>query len=109
MPPATAGPGPPIDAPVAGTPFTAVNARFVSKDQITSPVAVEYARRAPSNDPENTTPGITVSAADCAALQPRPAAQATGGGAAVHSGAPVATFTACRPPGCGCVRSDTAK
>ena len=36
------------------------------------PSVVEYARSAPSLDPEKITPGTIVSAADCAALQPRP-------------------------------------
>src|SRR5215467_4545791 len=34
--------------------------------QTTSPVAAEYARKCPSNEPENTTPGTAVTAADCA-------------------------------------------
>src|SRR5688500_10174261 len=109
MPPATTGPGPIIDAPRAGTPLTVVNSRFVSNSQRIAPSAVEYTRNAPSFDPAKTAPGITVTAADCAALQPRPLPQAGGRGAANHARWPVASVTACRPPGCGWVMSDTAK
>ena len=78
MPSATTGPGPIIEAPRPGTPLTVVNSRFVSNSQRIAPSVVEYTRNAPSFDPEKTAPGITVTAADCAALQPRPVPQ-TGG------------------------------
>jgi len=85
MPPATTGPGPIIDAPRAGTPLTVVNSRFVSNSQRIAPSAVEYTRKAPSFEPEKTAPGITVTAADCAALQPRPVPQTGGRGGANSS------------------------
>src|ERR1043166_2961917 len=64
MPPEIAGPGPIIDAPWPLTPLTVSNSRFESNSQITVPSLVEYARRAPSFDPEKIAPGMTVSAAD---------------------------------------------
>src|SRR5437763_392171 len=109
MPPAIAGPGPIIDAPRAFTPLTVGNSRFESNSQITLPSFVEYARSAPSFEPEKITPGITLSAADCAPLQPRPVPHFAGGGAVVHTRSPVASETACSPPGFGRVMSDTAK
>jgi hypothetical protein len=47
----------------------------------------------PSFDPENTAPGIAVTAADCAALQPRPAAHVTVAGGAAQTRSPVASAT----------------
>ena len=41
IPPATAGPGPPNDAPLAATPFTVVNSRFVSNSHTIEPSVVE--------------------------------------------------------------------
>jgi hypothetical protein len=73
------------DAPLAETPFTDGNSRLVSNSQITAPVAEAYARRAPSLDPENTTPGIAVTAADCAALQLLPLPHAGAPGAVNHA------------------------
>src|SRR5262245_30789750 len=104
-----AGPGPIIDAPLADTPLTVVNSRFVSYSHTIDPSFVEYARSAPSFEPEKTTPGTAVSAADCAALHPRPLPHFAGGGAASHARSPVASATACRPPGRGRVMSETAK
>src|SRR5215510_7392654 len=109
MPLATTGPGPIIDAPLAGTPLIDSNSRLESYCNSTSPFAVEYARRAPSLEPEKMTPGINVTAADCATLQPRAVPQAAGGGGANHTRSPVARLTACRPPGLGVRMSDTAK
>jgi hypothetical protein len=85
MPPATTGPGPIIDAPRPATPLTVVNSRFVSNSQRIAPSLVEYTRNAPSFDPEKTAPGITVTAADCAALHPRPVPHAGGRGGASHA------------------------
>src|SRR5947209_1926759 len=73
MPPEIAGPGPIIDAPRAVTPLTVTKSRFESNSHRIAPSLVEYARSAPSLLPEKTAPGIAVSAADCAPLQPRPA------------------------------------
>src|SRR5438094_8787359 len=70
IPPAVVGPGPLMAPPCPDTPLTVVNSRAVSKSQITRPSAVECARKCPSRDPEKTTPGMTVTAADCAGLQP---------------------------------------
>src|SRR6187455_4170 len=67
--PAITGPGPSIEPPRPGTPFTVVNSRMVSKSQSTFPSVVEYARMWPSTDPENATPGTALTAADCAGLQ----------------------------------------
>src|SRR5262245_34779593 len=99
MPPTIVGPAPCIDAPFAGTPFSVSNDRFVSNSQMIDPSFVENARSAPSFDPEKTAPGMTVAAAGCAALQPRPAAHLGGGGGVYQTRPPVATFTACMPPG----------
>src|SRR5712671_1310400 len=109
IPPATAGPGPSIDAPLAGTPLTVGNSRFVSNCHTISPFATEYIRSEPSTEPDNTAPGMAVIAADWAALQPRPVPQVGGGGCATQTRSPVARATACRPPGRGCVMSETAK
>src|SRR5690242_1651393 len=71
MPPATTGPAPSIEPPLAGTPFTVEYVwPAVSKSQIISPSSVLNARRWPSSDGENTTPGIRVSAADWPGLHP---------------------------------------
>src|SRR5678815_3414359 len=98
MPPATTGPGPIIEAPRPATPLTVVNSRFESNSQRIAPSAVEYTRNAPSFDPENTAPGITVTAADWAALQPRPVPHAGGRGGVNQARCPVASVTACSPP-----------
>src|SRR5262249_26522386 len=69
MPPAIAGPGPFNDPPRAGTSLTVLWLPTVSKSHTMAPVVVEKARKCPSTDPENTTPGIALTAADCAGLQ----------------------------------------
>src|SRR4051812_16800498 len=101
MPPATTGPGPSIEPPSALTPLTVVKSRFVSNVQRIVPSALAYARMAPSAEPENTTPGIEVSAADWAELQPGPALHTAVCGGAYHARWPVIRFTACKPPGSG--------
>ena len=98
-----------MDAPWALTPLTVMKSRFESNSQRTAPSFVEYARRAPSLDPEKIAPGISVSAADCAPLQPRSEPHFGAGGGATQTRWPVASDTACRPPGFGCRMSDTAK
>src|SRR5215813_4952335 len=110
MPPATVGPGPLIEAPFAGTPLTVANSRFVSYSQSTLPSRVEKARNVPSMEPANTAPGITVTAADSARLQPRLGGPQRGSGnCADHTRFPVAKLTACSPPGFGCNTSETGK
>src|SRR5215471_18344127 len=96
MPPAMVGPAPSIAPPLPFTPFTPVNSCAVSNSQITLPSVAEYARRRPSTPPENTAPGITVTAADCAGLQEGRSPQS--GGGAAQTLAPVSTFRANRPP-----------
>src|ERR1700723_158782 len=73
MLPATTGPLPLIEPPCAGTPFTVGNSGAVSKSHRILPSADEYARRCPSMAPENTTPGIAVTAASCPRAYPRTA------------------------------------
>src|SRR5436853_258736 len=70
-----------MEPPLALMPFTVWNSRAVSKSQTTLPSSAEYPRRWPSIEAENTTPGIAVTAADCAGLQPDGAfgAQTIGG------------------------------
>src|SRR5450759_108643 len=100
MPPAIVGAGPYMDPPFARTPFSVVNSRLVSNDQTTAPSFVEYARIAPSFDGENTTPGIAVTAENCAPLQARLGLPHTGvAGGAYHARVPVARVTAFSPPG----------
>src|SRR6185295_13858922 len=85
--------------PAAATPLTVSNETPVSTSQITRPVAVENARRWPSCEPENTAPGITVTAWDWAALQPRVPQLHTGfGGAVFQTVLPSAIRTAVSPP-----------
>src|SRR6266404_4903261 len=101
MPPATTGAGPFIDPPFARTPFSVENSRFVSNSQTTDPSFVEKPRTAPSFDGEKTTPGIAVTAENCAPLHARvglPHLSGSAGGA-YHTRAPVTRSTACRPPG----------
>src|SRR5215471_10621410 len=90
------GPGPSIAPPLPWTPFTALNSCAVSNSHITAPSVVEYARSRPSTAPENTTPGITVTAADCAGLQEGRSPQTAGG--AAQTFAPVSGFKANKPP-----------
>src|SRR5260221_8149031 len=99
MPSTITGPGPPIEAPLAFIPLTVSNSRFVSNSQSIDPSLVEKARMPPSNEPEKTTPGIALIAADCAALQPGALAHFNGGGGANQVRSPVASLTACSPPG----------
>src|SRR6185503_3511585 len=110
MPPATTGPGPLIDAPLAGTPLTVWKSRLVSYSHNNDPSLVDHPRTPPSFDPVKTTPGMTVIAARMAALQPRTVPHFGGGGGANQARWPSDNFTACSPPGC-CwpMVSDTAK
>src|SRR5580704_15308299 len=104
------GPPPPNDAPLALTPFTVVKSRLASNVQTMDPSLIAYARSAPSAEPENTMPGMTLTAADCAPLQLGAGPLQAGGGAGVyHARSPVARRTACSPPGCSSRKSDTAK
>ena len=64
IPPAIAGPGPFNDPPRAGTSLTVLWLPTVSKSHTMAPVVVEKARKCPSTDPENTMPGIALTAAD---------------------------------------------
>src|SRR5262245_55689689 len=109
IPPAIVGPGPLIDAPFAGTPFTVWKSLFVSNSHSSEPSLVDQPRTPPSFDPVNTTPGMTLIAARIAALQPRPAAHFGAGGGAIHFRWPVVSETACRPPGSATSVSETAK
>src|SRR5262249_31451152 len=86
-----------IEPPWAGLPLTVTNSRVVSTSHMTAPVAVEYPRRWPSTEPENTTPGIAVTAADCAGEQLVRSA-AHGNGLALQTIFPVFKSSACRPP-----------
>ena len=55
-----------------GNTIDVLKSRLVSNCHSSSPVEVEKARNEPSLDAENTAPAIAVTAADCAALHPRP-------------------------------------
>src|SRR6185437_8012975 len=99
MPSDTAAPGPSIAAPFALTPFTVLNSLFVSKLHTIVPSSDAYARMPPSPDPEKTIPGTAVSAAPCAALQPRSVPQSFGSGCFDQTSSPVSIFTARMPPG----------
>src|SRR5580693_3736461 len=109
MPSTMTGPGPSIDAPLAATPFTVSNSRLVSASHKIAPLNVEYARNVPSFDPENTTPGMTLIAAACAALQRGPAVHLGGCGGAYQARSPLCRLTACNPPGAAPKISETAK
>src|SRR3984957_10643176 len=98
MPPATTGPAPSIEPPLAVTPFTVEYVcAAVSKSQSISPSSVLNARTCPSSEGENTTPGISVSAADWPGLQP-----GRGGShgwlGAYHAFEPSSRCSAVRPP-----------
>src|SRR5437763_10688181 len=97
IPSTTTGPGPLSDPPFAATPFTVSNGRAVLNSHRILPSVVAYARIRPFVVPENTTPGITVIAADCACAHGRPL-QSIGGGAAFHTSSPVVSLSAARPP-----------
>ena len=71
MLPATTGPAPSSDPPLAATPLTVRKLVCVSKSHTGVPSAVENARMWPSIDPENTRPGTAVTAPGCAGLHPR--------------------------------------
>src|SRR5271169_3021566 len=86
------------DPPWAFTLFTVSKSRRESKSQTTLPSFVEYARRCPSTDPENTTPGIIVAGAICAGLHPALPLQAGSAGAAYQTFSPVAMLSANNPP-----------
>src|SRR5579871_4331230 len=70
------------------------------------PSAEEYARRCPSSELENTTPGIAVTAPDCAGLQGRRLPQPGGGVCQIRS--PLSTRSAKIPPPLVESTSDTA-
>src|SRR4051812_44674772 len=91
------GPAASSEPPRAALPLTVSNSWAVSVSHKTAPLVVEKARRCPSIEPENTAPGIAVTAADCAGEQfVRVAAH--GVGLAVHSIFPVRRFNAKSPP-----------
>src|SRR5271154_6837528 len=105
-----AGPAESIEPPLAFTPFTVSKSMVVRKSHRISPVAVEYARKCPSIEPENTTPGIAETAADCAALQPLVNGTQLGFGAGVfHTSSPVASFSAYRPGAASGGRATTSE
>src|SRR5205823_6221272 len=102
MPSTTTGPGPSMEPPFALTSLTVSNGRFVSNSHNMEPSFAEYARMPPSAEPEKTTPGIAVTAADCAVLQTEAPAQSGGClGAVYQTRSPDARLTAWRPPGAG--------
>src|SRR5262249_23257322 len=101
-----------MDPPDAFTPFTVGKSRLVLNSQTILPVAESKARIPPSLAPENTTPSIAVTAADCAPWQFGPSGPHAGGGGGVYQArAPVARFTAWKPPDASgpLEASDTAK
>src|SRR5262245_41697172 len=95
--------------PPARTPFNVSNLRLVSNSHSTEPSEVECARSAPSFDPEKSTPGSSVGAEISAALHPVPVAHFSGGGGKYHARSPVASATACSPPGFGVRMSEIGK
>src|SRR5262245_53195341 len=92
-----AGPATSMEPPRAGLPLTVANSRAVSVSHNTLPLDVEYARRCPSKEPENTTPGIAVTAADCAGEQSVRSAP-HGNGFALQTIFPVFRSRAWSPP-----------
>src|SRR5258708_1739668 len=94
MPCAIAGPAPSIEDPCAFTLLTVSNSTAVSKSHRIAPSFVEYARKCPFTAPENTAPGITEIAEDCAAKQPRGLAQVTFGAGVLQIFFPVARSSA---------------
>src|SRR3954469_15064046 len=97
IPSTTTGPGPLSEPPFAGTLFTVSNGFAVLNSQRIFPSAVEYARIMPVVVPANTTPGMTVIAADNAWAHGRPL-QSMGGGVAFHTCSPVARLIAASAP-----------
>src|SRR5579872_3368218 len=101
MPPAITGPGPLMEPPLPATPFTVSYSRAVLYSHSTFPSTVEYARIMPSVVPENTTPGITLSAADRDATHARGLADvqlATCDGCDIHACRPSVSDSANSPP-----------
>ena len=90
-----------MDPPLALAPLTVSKPRLVSNSQTSEPSFVENARRPPSAEPENTTPGITVRAADCAALHPGPLPHNAGRGGVYQTRSPLSSRTPWIPPGAG--------
>src|SRR5215467_4350316 len=93
MPPATVGPGAPIDPPLAATLLTVSKDLMVSNSQRTLPSADDNARTTPSQPLENKTPGMAESAASRPPI--RPAAASSG---ANHWRAPSVRRSATTPP-----------
>src|ERR1044072_8771018 len=91
------GPAPSSEPPVAFTPLIVSNGFAVSTSHSSFPSPAANARRWPSIDPENTTPGIEGAAGGCAGLQP-----GRGGSHGVpgtfHTCAPSASRNAVNPP-----------
>src|SRR6516164_1150339 len=98
MPPAIAGPGPSREPPRAATPLTVSYERTVSKSHRIFPSPEPYARRCPSSDPENATPGMALTAADCAGLQRGLDPQSAGG--VYQTRSPLSRRSANIPPPC---------
>src|SRR5438045_629269 len=93
MPPPTVGPGPPIEPPLAGTPFTDLNSCAVSNCHRIFPSALESARSVPLQSAEKIAPGIAVTAA---AWPDGPFSAL--GVFTNHFFSPVARFSAATPP-----------
>src|SRR5262245_59575690 len=85
-----------IDPPFAFTPLTVSKSRAVSNCHSTAPSVVEYARKCPSTDPENTMPGATETGEDWAGLQLGRSPHT--GGAADHAFEPSEGLIATSPP-----------
>src|ERR1035441_6337008 len=90
MPSATVGPVPLNDPPRAAILLMVENSRLVSKSQTISPFVMRYARRWPSIDPENTTPGTAVAGANWAGEHPLCPAQDGLGAGVFQTTLPVA-------------------
>src|SRR5262249_49644333 len=87
---------PSIAPPAAFTPLTVVYSRAVSTSQMIRPSRAAYALKCPSTPPEKTTPGIAVTAADCAGLQPGLLLHP--GCGVVHATSPFSSVNANSPP-----------
>src|SRR5262249_48153248 len=96
IPPATTGPGPSIEPPLAGTPLTVSYFCTVSTSQTIAPLSLLYARRWPSSPPDRTMPGMAVTAADWAGLHPGLSPQP--GCGALQTISPFAGLIAKSPP-----------